>query len=295
MSKKPALIGVILAGIIILSILSAGCVGAFSYCPDEVKVHGNIIAVDENVVGEETILSLLFSPNSYESSYISAIESYLPKKNPVIEIGGKFGVITSFVDDIINKNLPHIVVEEDSKYFELLQKTLKNNEIIAYPINAKITYNTSELLGEGKVETLSSILQYNEVEGKTNISLLIDDDNVAKNLFTNEPYIAANIEYIFMNIKDPSLVKLIVKQASLHGYTNITYPVQGSDGYTVLVFKRMDTVSDALTTLVGSANSDETDAANIESTSKTDITNTESASKTDTKVTDIVKDIVKEA
>jgi len=249
MSKKPVLLGTILAGMIVIAILSAGCVGAFSYCPDEVKVHGNIIAVDENVVGEETIRQLLFSPNSYESSYISAIESSLPKKSPVLEIGAKFGVVTAFVDDILNKGVAHIVLERDPENFELLKKTIKNNDIVVDALNIEVTYDYDKLINEGNATTISSLIEsYVTLEDKDNITLLIDDDNVAKSCFSvDSSAISKHVENVIINLKDSSLVKSVIKLASLAGYTNITYPVQGSDGYTVLVFKRMNNNTDGLT------------------------------------------------
>jgi len=140
MSKKPVILSLFLVGLILMAILTAGCIGV-SFSPSEVKVHGNIISVDSNYIGDELVAQLLFNPNSYEGSYISAISTYIPKTSPVLEIGAKFGVVTSFVADQIKVGTGHVAVEANPALYSLLTKTKENNGMVTTLLNNVIRYD----------------------------------------------------------------------------------------------------------------------------------------------------------
>ena len=258
-SKRRIFVTLVLIGTILLTIVTAGCIGSFTAYPDEVMVHKNVISVDSRYVDGNIITGLLFSPNSYKSSYFEAIDNYLPYANPVLEIGAEFGAVTAYVNDKIKIVSNHLAVEKDTNLITLLAKTKETNKIgtellnavVSYKISDSVYYNLSKRTIEStssddeknlvslNVYTISNLIDSVDfLKESNNISLLIDDDEVSEVLFNKETHLADRVDTIILNIKDSSLDKTLIRNAALLGFNLQNYPITDNEGYTVLAFKR---------------------------------------------------------
>ena len=262
MSKRRLFVTLVIIGTIVLTITTAGCIGSFTAYPDEVMVHKNVISVDSRYVDGNIITGLLFSPNNYKSSYFEAIDNYLPFTNPVLEIGAGFGPVTAYVNDKIKVIPHHLAVEKDTNLVNLLSKTKMMNNMGTQILNAVVSYSlpdnvvyynlskqTIEATGVStpkenthvalEVYTISELIEkYDFLKESKNISLLIDDDDVAASLFNKETRLAESVETIILNIQDSSMDKTLIRNASSLGFNLQNYPISDNEGYTVLAFKR---------------------------------------------------------
>lgn len=92
---------------------------------DTLSVGGFRIAVDEGIVDLSTRAALFFG--LYESAERRFVEQYLRGDLPVVELGGGLGVVSCYVQEVLDSGTPHIIVEANPDMKELLTANLRTN------------------------------------------------------------------------------------------------------------------------------------------------------------------------
>lgn len=117
------------ATVLICTIISAGCIGSISPLPDEVKIKGNIISVDERYIASDTIFDMLFYPNEFYKELFDAVDTYLPPEEPVIELGLGSGAFAAYVNKHLETKGDHVGIEPNPYLMPLLEKTKNTNNL----------------------------------------------------------------------------------------------------------------------------------------------------------------------
>ena len=248
------------AVVLICAILSAGCIGNITPLPDEVKIKGNIISVDEQYIAPDTILEMLFYPNDYNKELFDAVDAYLPSEEPVIELGIGSGALAAYVNNHLDKRGDHAGLEPNPYLMPLLEKTKETNLLgiklsgyaVAYGRNTvpiKISRNlldTEITLKEGEntinvpATTIKKVINEYEFQQENNITLITEYSGGAAEILTNEPEIKQYVNMIIAGEWSISTEdkELLIRKAGNAGYA-LTYESDtGADGLTVFVFTR---------------------------------------------------------
>ena len=265
--NRRRVLAVITAGLLILTILSAGCISTLNPLPHEVMVRENIIAVNPEYVPSSLIISLLVNPNGYETSLFDALDEYLPRENPVIEIGAGIGAVSAYVNDRLFIKTEHIALEPNPYYTELLRETKKKNNLGTRFVHGAINYEsalspyalskngadgdasaytlvyTSDSIIELKMEvqslTLSEVIRDSTFVDKKNITLIVDAEGVFEDILDNEPALRNSVSIIFATVFDDTEIFDIKRKAEAAGYVLVNMPSADDSGLTTLVFKRI--------------------------------------------------------
>ena len=261
--NRRRVLAVITAGLLILTILSAGCISTLNPLPHEVMVRENIIAVNPEYVPSSLIISLLVNPNGYETSLFDALDEYLPRENPVIEIGAGIGAVSAYVNDRLFIKTEHIALEPNPYYTELLRETKKKNNLGTRFVQGAIYYNdalspyqesrnsdakvyttvyTSESIIEIKKEvqslTLSQVIRDSTFVDKTNITLIVDAEGVCEEILDNEPALSNAVSTIITTVTGSDEIFELRRKAESAGYTLANTPLADESGLMTLVFQR---------------------------------------------------------
>ena len=261
--NRRRVLAVITAGLLILTILSAGCISTLNPLPHEVMVRENIIAVNPEYVPSSLIISLLVNPNGYETSLFDALDEYLPRENPVIEIGAGIGAVSAYVNDRLFIKTEHIALEPNPYYTELLRETKKKNNLGTRFVQGAIYYNdalspyqesrnsdakvyttvyTSESIIEIKKEvqslTLSQVIRDSTFVDKTNITLIVDAEGVCEDILDNEPALSHAVSTIITTVTGSDEIFELRRKAESAGYTLANTPTEDESGLMTLVFQR---------------------------------------------------------
>ena len=261
--NRRRVLAVITAGLLILTILSAGCISTLNPLPNEVMVRENIIAVNPEYVPSSLIISLLVNPNGYETSLFDALDEYLPRENPVIEIGAGIGAVSAYVNDRLFIKTEHIALEPNPYYTELLRETKKKNNLGTRFVQGAIYYNdalspyqesrnsdakvyttvyTSESIIEIKKEvqslTLSQVIRDSTFVDKTNITLIVDAEGVCEDILDNEPALSNAVSTIITTVTGSDEIFELRRKAESAGYTLVNTPLADESGLMTLVFQR---------------------------------------------------------
>lgn len=266
-NNRRRIFTVLALAVLILSILSAGCISTLSPLPHEVKVRDNIISVNPEYVPSSLIVSLLLNPNGYETSLFDALDEYLPRENPVIEVGAGIGVVSAYVNDRIFIKTEHIALEPNPYYTGLLTETKKINNLGTRFVQGAINYESalspyvmskngrendasaytlvysSDSIIELKMEvqslTLSEVIRDSAFVDKTNITLIVDAEGVFAEILDNEPELRDAVSIIFATVLDDTEIFDIKRKAEAAGYVLVNMPAADDGGLTTLVFKRI--------------------------------------------------------
>ena len=265
--SRKHVFAVLTAAVLVASIFGAGCISTLNPLPHEVMVRENVIAVDPEYVPSSLIISLLLDPNGYETSLFDALDEFLPRENPVIEIGAGLGVVSAYVNDRIFIKNEHIALESNPYYTELLKNTKKMNNLGTRFVHGAIYYDsalspyvlakagengdtavytavyTSDSIIELKMEvqslTLSEVIRDSAFVDKSNITLIVDADGVFEDILDNEPALRDSVSVIFATVSDDTEIFDIKRKAEAAGYVLVNYPTADDGGLTTLVFKRV--------------------------------------------------------
>ncbi|HJJ30894.1 MAG TPA: hypothetical protein O0X97_01435 [Methanocorpusculum sp.] len=250
------------AAVLICTIMTAGCIGNASPLPDEVKIRGNIISVDDQYIPAETIIGMLFNPNDYSKQLFDAVDAYLPPENPVIEIGIGTGALAAYVDNRLERRGDHVGLEPNPKLMPLLKKTKETNGLgtklsgyaIAYgsetvpltvssnllesTVATKKTDNTIEV----PATTIANLMEEYDFQQENNITLIAEAGGVAADIFTNEPEIKSAVKTVIAGEWgiSPEARALLIRKANNAGYNLVNETEAGSDGLQAFVFIRTE-------------------------------------------------------
>ena len=265
--SRKHVFAVLTAAVLVASIFGAGCISTLNPLPHEVMVRENVIAVDPEYVPSSLIMSLLLNPNGYETSLFDAIDEFLPRENPVIEVGAGLGVVSAYVNDRIFIKNEHIALEPNPYYTTLLKETKKINNLGTRFVQGAIYYESSlspyvlaknsdesstavytsvyssdsvtELQMEVQSLTLSEVIRDSAFVDKSNITLIVDADGVFEDILDNEPALRDSVSVIFTTVLDDAEIFDIKRKAEAAGYTLVNMPTADDGGLTTLVFKRV--------------------------------------------------------
>lgn len=257
-SNRQRVLALLTAGLLLATILSAGCITTLNPLPHEVMIRENIISVDPEYVPVPTIISLLLDPNGYETSLFDTLDEYLPRENPVIEIGAGIGAVSAYVNDRIFIRTEHIALEPNPYYTKLLKETKEKNKLGTRFVQAAINYDAAfvpyavsrnvvstaaisaytEDLVEVQTLTLSEIVRDSTFVDKTNITLIVDAEGVCEDILDNEPAISAAVSVIITTVFDESEIFDLERKAEAAGYTLANTPRADESGLITLVFAR---------------------------------------------------------
>ncbi|HJJ28070.1 MAG TPA: hypothetical protein O0X70_01605 [Methanocorpusculum sp.] len=175
-----------LAFLLIAAVCSSGCIAELNPTPDEVKIRGNIISVDPAYVSNDIIWVLLLNPNNYEPVLFSAVESYLPRDNPVIEVGCGIGALSAFVNDLLTYPVDQVSIEPNPHLQEGLKKTQEVNNLRCTFLEAAVAYGAEKV----EMQVSSNILNNKVLTTAREDTVLVDAtslEEVAKDAgFTNK-------------------------------------------------------------------------------------------------------------
>ncbi|HJJ38853.1 MAG TPA: hypothetical protein O0X42_01835 [Methanocorpusculum sp.] len=250
------------AAVLICTIITAGCVGNASPLPDEVKIRGNIISVDNQYVSSDTIIEMLFTPNEYNKQLFDAVDAYLPRENPVIEIGIGTGSLAAYVNGLLDYKGDHVGLEPNPYLMPLLETTKETNSLgtklsgcaVAYG-SEKVPITISSNLIESAVAakktdgtidvpatTIEKLLDNYDFQQENNVTLLIEASGVAADIFTNEPEIKSSVKTVIAGEWgiSPEARSLLIRKANNAGYVLTNESEMGSDGLVAFVFTRSE-------------------------------------------------------
>ena len=256
--NRRRVLAVITAGLLILTILSAGCISTLNPLPHEVMVRENIIAVNPEYVPSSLIISLLVNPNGYETSLFDTLDEYLPRENPVIEIGAGIGAVSAYVNDRLFIKTEHIALEPNPYYTELLRETKKKNNLGTRFVQGAINYDTAfvpYVVSRNIVDTasaaaytdetvtvqsltLSQIIRDSTFVDKTNITLIVDAEGVCEDILDNEPALSSAVSTIITTVTGSDEIFELRRKAESAGYTLVNTPTEDESGLMTLVFQR---------------------------------------------------------
>lgn len=247
---------VLTAALLIAGIFSAGCISTINPLPHEVMIRENVISVDPEYVPSSLIVSLLMNPNGYETSLFDAIDEFLPREKPVIEVGAGIGAVSAYVNDRIFIKTEHIALEPNPYYTGLLKETKAKNNLGTRFVQGAINYDsafvpyvvarnvvdTANAYSEETVDvqslTLSQVIQYSSFVDKTSITLIVDAEGVFEDILDNEPALSDAVSVILATTADESEIFDLRRKAEAAGYTLINNPAADESGLLTLVFKR---------------------------------------------------------
>ena len=263
--SRKHVFAVLTAAVLVASIFGAGCISTLNPLPHEVMVRENVIAVDPEYVPSSLIMSLLVNPNGYETSLFDALDEFLPRENPVIEVGAGLGVVSAYVNDRIFIKNEHIALEPNPYYTTLLKETKKINNLGTRFVQGAIYYESSlspyvlaknsdesstavytsvyssdsvtELQMEVQSLTLSEVIRDSSFVDKSNITLIVDADGVFEDILDNEPALRGSVSVIFATVLDDAEIFDIKRKAEAAGYTLVNMPTADDGGLTTLVLK----------------------------------------------------------
>ena len=256
--NRRRVLAVITTGLLVLTILSAGCISTLNPLPHEVMVRENIIAVNPEYVPSSLIISLLVNPNGYETSLFDALDEYLPRENPVIEIGAGIGAVSAYVNDRLFIKTEHIALEPNPYYTELLRETKKKNNLgtrfvqgainydaafVPYVVSRNIIDTTSAAAYTDETVTvqsltLSQIIRDSTFVDKTNITVIVDAEGVCEDILDNEPALREAVSTIITTVTDSDEIFELRRKAESAGYTLVNTPLADESGLMTLVFQR---------------------------------------------------------
>ena len=250
------------AAVLICTIISAGCIGSISPLPNEVKIKGNIISVDEEYITPDTILDMLFYPNEYNKELFDAVDAYLPPEEPVIQLGIGSGALAAYVNRLLETKGDHVGVEPNPYLMPLLEKTKDTNSLgmklsgyaVAYGkdtvpmkfsrnlLDSSITPNQEKDTINVPAATIKKIINENDFQQETNITLITEYSGAAADIFTNEPSIKSAVKTVIAGEWDVSSEDsaLLIRKASNAGYKLTKEYETGTDGLKVFVFTRIE-------------------------------------------------------
>ena len=265
--SRKHVFAVLTAAVLVVSIFSAGCISTVNPLPYEVMVRENVIAVNPEYVQSSLIISLLLDPNGYETSLFDALDEFLPRENPVIEVGAGLGVVSAYVNDRIFIKNEHIALEANPYYITLLTETKKINNLGTRFVHGAIYYESafspyvlakskengdravytavysSDSIVELKMEvqslTLSEVIRDSAFVDKSNITLIVDAEGVIEDILDNEPALSDSVSVIFAAVLGDTEIFDIKRKAEAAGYVLVNNPAADAGGLTALVFKRI--------------------------------------------------------
>lgn len=261
-SGKCFLIIFTLTAALVLAVMSAGCIDDISPLPDEVKVKGNIISVDARYVDSPVIMELLFYPNNYEKELFEAVDTFLPKDNPVLEVGAGTGALSAYINKHLALKTEHLALESNPYLIPLLLKTKARNQLGTGFLNAAVAYGddavpirVSKNLLENNISydrtsqtidvpayTVEELITTSDFIDKQNVTVVVGANEVGLEIFANEPNIAEHVKTFIIgtwNISNDDKETLL-KKAHNSGYVAILSSKTGEDGLKVFVFTRAE-------------------------------------------------------
>ena len=261
-SGKCFLIIFTLTAALVLAVMSAGCIDDISPLPDEVKVKGNIISVDARYIDAPVIMGLLFYPNNYEKELFEAVDTFLPKDDPVLEIGAGTGALSAYINKHLALKTEHLSLESNPYLLPLLLKTKVRNQLGTGFLNAAVAYGedavpirVSKNLLENNISydatsqtidvpayTVEELITRSDFIDKKNVTVVVGANEVGLEIFTNEPDIAEHVKTFIIgtwNISNDDKETLL-KKAHNAGYVAILSSKTGEDGLKVFVFTRAE-------------------------------------------------------
>ena len=264
-SGKPLLILISLAAALVLAIVSAGCIDEISPLPDEVKVRGNIISVDPVLMSSDVITNLLLSPNEYEKEAFETVEKYLPRDDPVIEIGIGPGTLAAYINKHLRIKTDHIAIESNPYLLPLLEKTKAANQLGTRFINGAIGYdsdtvpvritknflesNISPTKSEETVDvpayTLQETVAASDFLDKGGVTVVVEINGIWKDILTNEPDLADFVSTFIIATWNISVndQEVLFKKTHNAGFSHTYTSDRGDDGLMVFVFTRDENLS----------------------------------------------------
>ncbi len=259
-SGKPLLILISLAAVLVLAIVSAGCIDEISPLPDEVKVRGNVISVDPILMSSDVITTLLLSPNEYEKEAFETVEEYLSMEDPVIEVGVGPGTLAAYINKHLRVKTDHIAFESNPYLLPLLEKTKATNQLGTRFINGAIGYNAdtvpvritknflesnisptkSEETVDVPVYTLRETVAGSDFLQKNKVTVITEINGIWKDILENEPNLSDFVSRFIIstwNISNQD-TELLHKKMINAGFTQTYTSTVGADGIEMFVFTR---------------------------------------------------------
>lgn len=251
-----------LGALLVLAIVSAGCIDEISPLPDEVKVRGNVLSVDPKLIPSETIVAFLLQPNDYVKEAFETVDKYLPADDPVIEIGAGPGTVGAYINKRLQIKTDHVSLESNPYLLPLLEKTKAANELGIRYVNGVIAYgvdtvpvqvtknylesNIAPTKNEETVDvpayTLREIVDNSDFVDKGGVTVFIEVDGIWNDILKNEPNLGDFVSTLIVatwNISKNDR-EVLFKKVHNAGLVNSFTSDTGKDGLIVFVFKRYE-------------------------------------------------------
>jgi len=252
-----------LAVMVLMTVASAGCLENIKIAPSEVQNHGNIIAIDSDYVDASTIIALLLDPSTYQPGLFKAIDKYLPRDKPVVEIGVGLGVVMADISKKLNVPKQHVVLTPNPYMLPLLEKTIQANSLpirlehatiaydsgdyveVIYPVSMKIQANKvlneeSETRVMVPVTTVCDVISMANFTNQEDVTLVVETPDLIRIIFEKEPRIYNNVSLIIATTTASTNLELsqLLNKALTTGYSPIMITDANTEHNRALVFKR---------------------------------------------------------
>jgi FkbM family methyltransferase len=153
----------------------------------------------------------IFDPLSenYEPVEIQVINKFLDKEASVLELGGRLGVVSNFINQKITNKKAHIVIEPYASYAKILEKNKELNKSEYTVLNGAISefplfYDSEKTNKQGRDNTVPCSYQNSNVTQLTYLEaqmLLPKNNNCFTHLVVDcegsfERFLKENFQYI---------------------------------------------------------------------------------------------------
>jgi len=170
----------------------------------------------------------------YQEQYMVA--KYITGHEKILEIGGNIGRNTMIISYILNsKDNYHVVLETDSRYFNILNENINSNMLKCHSLNCalskrelvqadNITYPITDVFMNTDIYTKVNTITYEALCATTKINfdtLVLDCEGAFFNILKDFPNILNNINLIIMendyyNIDEYNYVKECLEKNIFH-------------------------------------------------------------------------------
>ncbi|HJJ35764.1 MAG TPA: hypothetical protein O0X27_01165 [Methanocorpusculum sp.] len=255
---------IVLAAVVVLTVASAGCFDNIEFLPNEVQNRGSIIAVDSAYIGSSTVVDLLLTPTKYQEELFTALDNYLPKDKPVVDLEAGIGVAMANISKELNVPKETVTLTSNPYMIPLLAKTIEWNkivtdlryEVVSYivspgetvPVVVRKNLDATDVMNSDTEETVDvsattvgTIISKAGFTDSKNVTLVIEDANLLDRVLEREPTIKNNVSIIIAVTSASGLeLSQMLNKALRNGYTPEMVGDPGSNNCRALVFRRIE-------------------------------------------------------
>ena len=163
--------------------------------------HGNQVEVPKD---SPLALTNALIKGKYESAEAKLISRYLPTNEPVLELGGSLGIVSSLIGQYLNTETMHLIVEANPALIDICTKNIQrsaskvlckaisyNGATTKFEINlnphASMLSNTAKITATTiEVETISLATLWKEIGSPKGYTIVSDIEGAEIEIFTHD-------------------------------------------------------------------------------------------------------------